>query len=84
MTDGKRRLRNDWSVPLPGRLRGSDVERQAILRRHADALAARRSTYSDPLTGLTAFTAAFLAGRGQCCDSGCRHCPYAPDAPDDG
>jgi len=22
------------------------------------------------------FTAAFLAERGTCCESGCRHCPY--------
>jgi hypothetical protein len=21
-------------------------------------------------------TAAYLAGRGACCESGCRHCPY--------
>ena len=26
--------------------------------------------------GLMVFTAAFLKGRGYCCESGCRHCPY--------
>ena len=26
--------------------------------------------------GLFVFTAAFLAKRGYCCESGCRHCPY--------
>jgi hypothetical protein len=32
--------------------------------------------YSDPDSGLFVFTAAYLAARGTCCDSGCRHCPY--------
>ena len=26
--------------------------------------------------GLMVFTSRFLLGRGYCCDSGCRHCPY--------
>ena len=34
------------------------------------------SGYVDPATGLFVFTAAFLADRGTCCGSGCRHCPY--------
>jgi hypothetical protein len=28
--------------------------------------------------GAWVFTAAYLARRGHCCGSGCRHCPYAP------
>jgi len=32
--------------------------------------------YHDPVTGNTVFTAQFLADRGYCCESGCRHCPY--------
>jgi hypothetical protein len=32
--------------------------------------------YIDPETGFFVFTAAYLAARGTCCDSGCRHCPY--------
>ncbi len=81
MTSEPRDLRADWSVPRPGRLRGSEVEREAILARHAAAMASRRSTYPDPLTGLTVFTARFLADRGYCCESGCRHCPFGADAP---
>jgi len=27
--------------------------------------------------GLMVFTAAYLRRRGYCCESGCRHCPYA-------
>jgi hypothetical protein len=26
--------------------------------------------------GLFVFTASFLRGRGYCCESGCRNCPY--------
>lgn len=37
-----------------------------------------RSSYLDPTTGLSVFTAQFLADRNYCCDSGCRHCPYEP------
>ena len=31
--------------------------------------------YTDPTTGNFVFTAAYLASR-DCCDCGCRHCPY--------
>jgi hypothetical protein len=32
--------------------------------------------YVDPATGLYVLTAAMLRDRGECCGSGCRHCPY--------
>jgi hypothetical protein len=47
------------------------------MSRHAAAVLANVPTYRDPVTGFTVFTAKFLADRGYCCDSGCRHCPYA-------
>jgi hypothetical protein len=47
---------------------------------HAAAVAAGLPVYRDPVTGLSVFTAAFLAERGTCCDSGCRHCPFAVEA----
>jgi hypothetical protein len=28
--------------------------------------------------GLLVYTAAYHLRRGQCCGSGCRHCPYVP------
>jgi len=31
--------------------------------------------YADPTTGYFVFTAAHLATR-ECCECGCRHCPY--------
>jgi hypothetical protein len=50
-----------------------------ILARHAAAVAAGEPTYWDPATGLSVFTATFLADRGWCCESGCRHCPFVID-----
>ena len=43
---------------------------------HDAAVAAHIPTYRDPVSRLQVFTAAFLAERGSCCESGCRHCPY--------
>lgn len=70
-------LRPGWRhQPHPDRLPGDRPDRAAILAAHDAALAEGRSTYADPATGLTVMTADTLAGRGWCCDSGCRHCPY--------
>ena len=49
---------------------------------HAAAVAAGVPVYRDPATGNSVFTAAFLADRGYCCESGCRHCPYAANGVD--
>lgn len=46
------------------------------MARHTAAMVAGEVSYTDPVTGFTVFTARFLAARGFCCDSGCRHCPY--------
>jgi hypothetical protein len=48
------------------------------MARHAAAVERGELTYRDPITGYTVFTSRFLADRGYCCDSGCRHCPYEP------
>jgi len=50
----------------------------ALQRAHAAAVAAGEPTYVDPATGYLVLTAAALLERGECCASGCRHCPY-PD-----
>jgi hypothetical protein len=50
-----------------------------ITARHSAAVARGEPCYDDPATGLSVFTAAFLAERGYCCDSACRHCPYVID-----
>jgi Family of unknown function (DUF5522) len=51
---------------------GDDAIREA----HDRAVAAGEPGYLDPATGFFVFTAAELAARGECCGSGCRHCPY--------
>ncbi|HEX4163077.1 MAG TPA: DUF5522 domain-containing protein [Acidimicrobiales bacterium] len=64
------------TVPHPDRLPDDHPDYEVIVRAHAAALQAGADTYVDPPSGLTVLTAGYLAGRGFCCDSGCRHCPY--------
>jgi hypothetical protein len=71
-------LRPDFLVPHPVRLSPAHPRRSEILARHTEAVDAGRPLYRDPTSGLAVFTARFLAERGYCCDSGCRHCPYLP------
>jgi len=51
-------------------------EERAIRRAHDRAVAAGEPGYLDPASGAFVFTASELAARGECCGSGCRHCPY--------
>jgi hypothetical protein len=70
-------LRDEWrSEPHPRRLSLHHPQRAEILRRHDEAVRANLPVYTDPVSGFSVFTADFLASRGYCCDSGCRHCPY--------
>jgi hypothetical protein len=62
--------------PHRDRLSPDDPAFPQITGAHADALANGADTYVDPRTGYTVLTAAYLARRGHCCESGCRHCPY--------
>jgi hypothetical protein len=48
----------------------------AIRDAHDRAVTAGEPGYIDPETGFFVFSAAELAARGECCGSGCRHCPY--------
>ena len=64
------------SRPHPERLAPDDPDYEEIVRAHDDTLRAGTDTYRDPRSGLAVLTAAYLARRGQCCGSGCRHCPY--------
>lgn len=63
-------------VPLPRRLDSSNQRFAQIMTLHREAVTRRRPTYRDPLSGYSVFTAKFLADRGYCCASGCRHCPF--------
>ncbi|CAI7842554.1 unnamed protein product, partial [Closterium sp. NIES-54] len=55
-----------WGVDL-----GVDVEEA-----HRAACAAGDSTYIDPETGYSVFTAPALLKPGRCCGNKCRHCPF--------
>lgn len=46
---------------------------------HDQAERAGQRGYLDPLSGLFVMTATALLARGDCCGSGCRHCPYPGD-----
>jgi hypothetical protein len=63
-------------VPLPRRYSPKHRAYAEGMARHAAAVREGAPIYQDPITGFTVFTARFLADRGYCCDSGCRHCPY--------
>jgi Family of unknown function (DUF5522) len=62
--------------PHPSRLASSDPDFDAILAAHETALSRGDIGYADPRSGLFVLTAGYLASKGSCCDSGCRHCPY--------
>lgn len=70
-------LRHDHlELPHPSRLSPTHPRRDEILARHAAAVHAGVPTYVDPVSGFSVLTAAFLAARAYCCESGCRHCPF--------
>jgi hypothetical protein len=70
-------LRAGWrDVPHARRLAEQHPLRSETLRRHHEAQRANVPVYADPVSGFSVFTAEFLASRGYCCESGCRHCPY--------
>lgn len=69
--------RDDWlDRPHPTRLSVRNERFDEIIGRHRAAVEANLPTYADPVSGFSVFTAAFLAKRGYCCESGCRHCPF--------
>ena len=71
------RLPESLVIPAPSRLDPEDPHYELILLHHQRALSAGEPLYPDPVTGLWVMTAAGLWERGSCCDTGCRHCPWA-------
>lgn len=73
-------LRSNWYGTMIRRLINSSSGKGSnstdIEELHALACAAGKSSYRDPATGYTVFTAEFHKKRGKCCGSGCRHCPF--------
>ena len=70
------RVRRDWGRPSRQRLDPATSGYAAVLEAHDRAVAAGEPGYLDPRTGAFVFTAVTLAERGECCDQGCRHCPW--------
>ena len=68
-----------FEEPAASRLALDDPDRAQILAAHKHAMESGSDGYVDPVTGLMAFTASYLAGQGTCCDSDCRHCPYVDE-----
>ncbi len=66
------------SVPIPvhSRLSPANPCYDRILYLHEEACRSGLDTYTDPQTGCCVFTYFFLLEMGNCCESGCRHCPY--------
>ncbi len=62
--------------PHPDRLPEDHPARAAVLAAHGAALTSGAPGYIDPVTGLWVMTAGYLADRGTCCNTLCRHCPY--------
>jgi hypothetical protein len=77
---GDPRSRRSLRQPHPDRLALDHPARAEILAAHDAAMAGGEPGYLDPVSGLFVLTAATLAGRGECCDQGCRHCPYLDEA----
>lgn len=63
--------------PSDNRLDPARANYEQIIAIHAAAIEAGQDGYLDPTTGAWVFTALSHANRGYCCNSGCRHCPYA-------
>ena len=77
VSSGNQELRPGWRHdPVPTRLTGDSQTRAEVLSRHDAAMERSMPTYIDPTSGFSVFSAGFLAARGYCCESGCRHCPY--------
>ena len=57
----------------------SQTPSKEALRRHRQACERGEAGYTDPDSGLFVMTSVYLREQGQCCGSGCRHCPYSAD-----
>ena len=62
--------------PHPSRLSPTNPHYTEILAAHEAAVNAGDFLYRDPTTGLFVLTVLAHTTRAQCCEQGCRHCPY--------
>lgn len=62
--------------PHPTRLSPEHPLFAEVMTAHDAAVSAGSPGYLDPGTGLFVMTAEHHVRRGNCCNNGCRHCPY--------
>jgi Family of unknown function (DUF5522) len=63
----------------PAERRATPAIPAAARAAHERAVLIGAPAYVDPETGYTVLTEPTLRARGECCGSGCRHCPYDPE-----
>ncbi|MCA9000424.1 MAG: hypothetical protein KDB61_00775 [Planctomycetes bacterium] len=51
---------------------------ERVMAAHDAAMAAGQARYLDPISGQWVETAETIWRSRECCDLGCRHCPYGP------
>ncbi len=64
--------------PHPSRLPKDHPRYAEILAAHEEAMQRGEPMYRDPYTGLWVQTAQSIWESRDCCDLGCRHCPFVP------
>jgi hypothetical protein len=69
-------LPEELRTPHPRRLPPDTPRYDEIIALHEATVRRGATRYRDPLSGLWVMTAAHLWGRGYCCYSQCRHCPW--------
>ena len=65
-------------VPSKDRFNYSDPNAKARLEAYLDSLERGSDFYFDVPSGFLVMNALKHIKRGDCCNSGCRHCPYVP------
>jgi hypothetical protein len=80
----RRPLPRERRLPLTRRLSPEHPAYRAIIAAHEQAMRLGQPGYLDPASGYFVFTAAEHWERGNCCASGCRHCPYAAGPREEG
>ena len=74
----RRSMKTEMTKTATGVLGTGDIEHM-WQRVHDNAHARHETSYIDPKTGYTVFTAYGLEKRGKCCGNSCRHCPFHHD-----
>ncbi|MBL4770808.1 MAG: hypothetical protein JKY61_06630 [Planctomycetes bacterium] len=77
-TRGEGPLPSDRRTPHPRYFNPQHPRYAQVMACHDAALAAGHSQYLDPITGGHVETAESIWKGRDCCNLGCRHCPYLP------